>query len=521
MDLFQGACIQFVIVTIMSGIPKTPVGLFVRKYAWWLILFIPLLSASCVTPIAQAQPVSTAWFLITANPRATPTPTPFQPILPGNPALLATPTLADIPETLPSPVNTFPPPVETPTAVVTEVLPTPGQVIDLSRIPTAMPIAQGRDTINFILLGSDTRGGTSFRTDTMVIAIVRPGTGEVSLISLPRDMWVNIPTVGMQRLNTAYEYGEIYNYPGGGSALLRDTILNNLGINIDHVAMVDFNGFRQVVNTIGGVDVPVFCPYTDWHLISPELDPENEYNWELYTVGPGVVKMDGDLALWYARSRKRSNDFDRGRRQQEVLRAIYSQALKANLITRLPDLYSQASSAVTTDLGFTDLLSLAPISLHLSNADIRGYYINEKNGTVNSWITAEGAYVLIPNDAAIAALVQEASTSHPKPIQEAAIKVEIRNASPFDGWDNLAAQRLNYAGFESSVAPADHRDQTATYLYDLTSTQDRAITSQILAVMGLSDMNLISSPNPNSSAPYVLLLGSDYQPCFDPGSITP
>ena len=196
-----------------------------------------------------------------------------------------------------------------------------------------MPIAQGRDTINFLLLGSDTRGGTSFRTDTMVIAIVRPSTGEVSLISLPRDLWVNIPLVGMQRLNTAYEYGVIYNYPGGGPALLRDTILNNLGINVDHTAMVDFNGFRQVVNTIGGVEVPVFCPYTDWHLISPELDPENEYNWELYTVGPGVVKMDGDLALWYARSRKRSNDFDRGRRQQEVLRAIYSQALQANLIT--------------------------------------------------------------------------------------------------------------------------------------------------------------------------------------------
>jgi polyisoprenyl-teichoic acid--peptidoglycan teichoic acid transferase len=302
---------------------------------------------------------------------------------------------------------------------------------------------------------------------------------------------------------------------------LRDTILYNLGINIDHTAMVDFNGFRQVVNTIGGVDVPVFCPYTDWHLISPELDPENEYNWELYTVGPGLVKMDGDLALWYARSRKRSNDFDRGRRQQEVLRAIYSQALQANLITQLPDLYSQVSSAVTTDLGFTDLLSLAPISLHLSNADIRSYYINEKNGTVSSWITPGGAYVLVPNETAIAALVQEASTSHPKQIQEAAIKVEVRNASPYDGWDALAAQRLNYAGFESSIAPADYRDQTTTFLYDLTSTQDRSITSQILKVMGLSDTNLISAPNPNSTVPYVLLLGSDYQPCFDPGALTP
>jgi polyisoprenyl-teichoic acid--peptidoglycan teichoic acid transferase len=486
-----------------------------------MIIIIPLLLAGCGTPPVQAQSVGTAWYLITVNPRATSTPTPFQPLSAGNTEGVTTPFPTEISEVLPSPVNTFPPSVETPTAVITEIFPAPGQVLDLSQIPTAMPLVSGRDTINFLLLGSDTRGGTSFRTDTMLVAIVRPGTGEVSLISLPRDLWVNIPTVGMQRLNTAYQYGELYHYPGGGPALLRDAIQYNLGISIDHMAMVDFDGFRQVVNTIGGVDVPVFCPYTDWHLISPELDPENEYNWELYTVGPGVVKMDGDLALWYARSRKRSSDFDRGRRQQEVLRAIYSQALRADLIRKLPDLYSQVSATVNTDLSFTDILSLAPISLHLSNADIRSYYINEKNGTVSSWITPEGAYVLIPNDAAIAGVVQQAMTSHPKVTREEAIKIEIRNASPYDGWDELAAQRLNYAGFESSTAPADHRDQTTTYLYDRTSSQDRSITTRMLAVMGMTEMNLISDPNPNSSAPYVLLLGSDYAPCFDPGTLTP
>ena len=497
-------------------------GQSIRSIILGMVCAIPVLLAACSgTSPVQAQPVSTAWYLITANPRATLTPTPFQPVLLVNPAVITSPVPTVTEEILPSPVNPFPSPVVSPTLPQPHQLPSPGQSIDLSQIPTAMPLVSGRDTINFILLGSDTRGSTYFRTDTMVIAIVRPSTGEVSMISLPRDMWVSIPTVGMQRLNTAYQYGQLYHYPGGGSALLRDTIQYNLGIPIDHMAMVDFDGFRQVVNTIGGVEVPVFCPYTDWRLISPELDPENEFNWQLYTVGPGVVNMDGDLALWYARSRKRSNDFDRGRRQQEVLRAIYSKALSADLIRHLPDLYSQVSSTVKTDLTFTDLLSLAPISLHLGNADIRGYYINEKNGTVSSWITPEGAYVLIPNDAAIAALVQQAITSHPKEADEESVKVEVRNASPFDGWDALATQRLNYAGFDTTTAPADHRDQTTTYLYDRTSTQDRSITSRILAVMGLTESNLISAPNPDSSAPYILLLGSDYAPCFDPGALTP
>jgi len=496
-------------------------GLLIRRNAWGMIIVIPLFLAGCGSPPVQAQSIAMGWYLITLNPRATATPTPFQPMSSGAVQVLVTPFPTVLSEVLPSPVNLLPPPADTPTPTVQAIFPTPGQELDLSKIPTAMPLTAGRDTINFLLLGSDTRSGSSFRTDTMVVAIVRPSTGEVSLISLPRDMWVNIPTVGMQRLNTAYQYGDLYYYPGGGAGLLKDTIQNNLGITIDHTAMVDFNGFRQVVNTIGGVDIPVFCPYTDWHLISPELDPENEFNWELYTVGPGLIKMDGDLALWYARSRKRSNDFDRGRRQQEVLRAIYSQALRANLVTHLPNLYSQVSSSITTDLGFTDILGMAPLSLHLTNADIRSYYINEKNGTVSSWISPEGAYVLIPNNATISALVQEAMTSHPKETQDAAINIEVRNASPNDGWDSLAAQRLNYAGYESTTAPADHRDQAVTYLYDRTATQDRSLTSRILAVMGLTETNLISAPNPSSSAPYVLLLGSDYTPCFEPGTLTP
>ena len=103
-----------------------------------------------------------------------------------------------------------------------------------------------------------------------------------------------------QRINTAYQHGISVDYPGGGPGLLKDTILYNLGIRIDHTAMVEFDGFRQIVDTLGGVDVPVSCSYTDWRLIDPTFNPEVESNWNLYTTGPGLIHMDGDLALWYA-----------------------------------------------------------------------------------------------------------------------------------------------------------------------------------------------------------------------------
>jgi LCP family protein required for cell wall assembly len=487
------------------------------KKTLWVLIIGCLLVTGCGGNVPAVQTDATAWYLVTADPNATSTPTPFLP--------LATSVLS--PENSPTPTElatlAFVEETITPTVDPTLLPPTETQIppIDLSLVPTAMSVSPDRDTINFLLLGSDTRGGTSFRTDTIVIAILHTKTGAVSLLSIPRDTWVYIPTYDYQRINTAYLYGEMNGYPGGGPGLLKDTISYNFGLPIDHTAMVDFDGFRRIVDAMGGVEVPVVCPYTDWRLLDPSYDPENENNWALYTVGPGVVQMDGDLTLWYARSRKRSNDFDRGRRQQEVLRAIYDRALRANILTRLPQLYSEVGSVVSTDMSFTDILSLAPLSLKLTNADIRSYYFNVKNGALNDWITPEGAYVLLPNNTVIQSIVAEAMSPGPRAAEETGPLVEVQNGAAFDGWDALAAQRLNYSGFETSLKPADNRDQAVTYLYDFTTTQDRTVTSKILAVLGLPESTLISVPTENSPLQYVLLIGSDYQPCFDPNQVTP
>jgi LCP family protein required for cell wall assembly len=370
-----------------------------------------------------------------------------------------------------------------------------------------------------LLLGSDTRGGASFRTDTILVGIVRPQDGQVSLISIPRDLWVNIPTVGMQRINTAYQFGEYGGYSGGGAGLLKDTILYNLGLKIDHTAMIDFNGFRKVVDTLGGIDVPISCPYTDWRLLDPSYDPENEENWFLYTAGPGLLHMNGDLALWYARSRKHSNDFDRGRRQQEVIRAIYAQVLRTDSLARLPQLYTDLSSSFITDLGLADLLKFSPMALHLTNADIRSYYIS--GDMVTPWTTSEGAAVLLPDTGLIQQMLNQAVAASPLQQQRSAIHVEIQNGSPNDGWETLAAERLNYAGVETSFKPADNRSHAITLLYDLTADQDPARSASLLAVLGLPDSALVSAPSPASKIPYALIVGADYQACFNPAGLTP
>jgi polyisoprenyl-teichoic acid--peptidoglycan teichoic acid transferase len=473
-----------------------------------VILALLLFVTSCA-PFAQPAPYSPYYF-VTVGPDATATPTPFQPYAPVAHTIPQAGQLALVsPTLLPPPVTATPLPTAT---LLPTAQPTPEVVTQ------AQPVIEDPEIVTFLLLGSDTRGGTSFRTDTILIAIVRPHDGQVSLISIPRDLWVNIPSVGMQRINTAYQFGQ-FSYQGGGAGLLKDTILFNFGLKIDYTAMIDFNGFRKVVDTFGGIDVPISCPYTDWRLLDPSYDPENENNWFLYTAGPGVLHMDGDLALWYARSRKRSNDFDRGRRQQEVIRAIYKQALRSDSLAHIPQLYTDLSSLFTTDLGLADILKLAPLALHMNNADIRSYYI--AGNLVTSWITPGGAYVLLPNTELIQQMLNQAISASPLQQERKTASIEIQNGSPVDGWDALAAERLNYAGFQTILGAADNRSHTTTLLYDLTPDQDRNRSASLLAVLGLPDTALVSLPSPGSKTSYALIVGADYKACFDPAGLTP
>jgi polyisoprenyl-teichoic acid--peptidoglycan teichoic acid transferase len=445
--------------------------------------------------------------LVTAAPNASPTPTPFQPI-PWTPT-----STMGIPVDTATPTITVPPPTETPVPTIDPNI-LVNTLVPFSTIEASgnsQVLNNGQETVNFLLIGSDLRSGSSFRTDTMVIAVLRPNEGQVSLISIPRDLWVSIPGWENQRINTAYQHGISVDYPGGGPGLLKDTIQYNLGIRIDHTAMVDFDGFRQIIDTLGGVDVPVACAYTDWRLIDPSYDPENENNWHLYTTGPGLVHMDGDLALWYARSRQKSNDFDRGRRQQEVLRALFTQALNKDTLSHIPELYNDFKETVATDLGLGDILQLAVYAPKMTNADIRSYYIRPPY--VSSWITEGGAYVLLPNEEALQQLLTEALSSAPKTEEKQAIVIDVMNGTTIEGYDTLAATRLNYAGYETHIVPSDRQDYAYSVLIDKTGTQD---STPILNVMGMQPGSVILSPDPNSKSHYLLIIGYDYEPCFSP-----
>ncbi len=384
-----------------------------------------------------------------------------------------------------------------------------------TEIPSPMPIITDEQTHTFLLLGIDRRGRV-FRTDAIVLVAIRPYDGTVSVISFPRDLYVYVPSWTMERLNAAYAWGEYAGYPGGGRALMRRTFLYNFGIRVDHILLVDFESFKAIVDALGGIEVPVSCPYTDWRLKSPDLDPTDPENWELYTVEPGLVPMDGDMALWYVRARSKSSDYHRHRRQQEVLLAIYRKAM-ANW-HRLPAVYQAVRPYVDSRLTWHDVLPYFALLPNLDLDDIRLYRIRPP--VVDSWRTPRGHWVLLWKRLPMYYLLKEALGPPPDTVAETGPLVAVRNASGKRGWDLLAAWRLEYWGYETLLLEPTTAIQAQSRLYPLQAT--KGDPDLLLHRLGLAPETLVEGQDPpleqNLEADWLLIIGQDYNTCFDPSA---
>jgi hypothetical protein len=197
-----------------------------------------------------------------------------------------------------------------------------------------------------------------------------------------------------------------------------------------------------------------------------------------------------------------------------VLRSIFTQALQAGTLTRIPELYNDFKDSVETDLGLADMLQLSLYAPKMTSADIRSYYIRPPY--VTSWITDGGAYVLSPNQDLLGQMLTEALSPSTRTIQRQAVSIEVMNGTSIPGYETLASTRLNYAGYETKIIPSDRQDYAYSVLIDKSVVQDRSVSDSILNVMGILSGGLIPAPDGNSAAQYLLILGYDYQPCFRP-----
>ncbi len=252
------------------------------------------------------------------------------------------------------------------------------------------------DTLNILVVGSDERqAGQPWRSDVIMVVAVDYAHRQIGVISFPRDLYVDIPTVGKNRINTATFFGGVNRYPNGGDiGLLKDTLAQDFGIRIDHYVKFNFDTFKDMIDALGGVDIAVICPITGRFPVEPGSD---RLVWQ--TLPAGQYHMDGEFALRYVRERKTTSDVDRNRRQQRVLIAMRKRAREVNIVPRIPALYDAMRDNIETDLGLTDIIALARLGLQIDPKDVHGFNIGYKEA--HSWTTPGGASVLKPDMAKI------------------------------------------------------------------------------------------------------------------------
>lgn len=302
---------------------------------------------------------------------------------------------------------THAPPRPTPTVYHPPVTPT------ISRPPTLPPSARSQpepvaEPTTVLLLGIDRRSlndGLN-NTDTMMLFHLDPNGQRVAVLSIPRDLYVEIPGYGQDRINTAYAYGKVAGT--GGLALACQTVSATLGVPVKHAVLIDFEVFVTLIDAIGGLDVDV--PYD----ISDPTYPDSGIGYDPFYLPAGQYRLDGATALKYVRTRATpGGDFTRTARQRQVVLAVRDRVLRFDLLPSLiaqsPQLWSALQGAFETELTLGEIVDLAVIAGRTPADQVATAAIDET--CTYPWVTPDGASVLVPNQAAIEALVADLFSS--------------------------------------------------------------------------------------------------------------
>lgn len=454
----------------------------------------PLPSDPTAPPSVTPPPTHTS--APTSAPTSTSTATPF-------PTRTSRPTRTPTPTITPTPL-----PLTRPTAVPVGILPTL-DVSDTYTIPTAVPrYPIPEEALTVVLLGSDKRPDWEhWNTDAIQVVVVYPDIPSVAVLSIPRDLYVYLPQFHPSRINTADMYGEVYGFEGGGFGLLNQTLLYNLGITADYYAKVNFEGLKGIVDALGGIDVPVHCAIQDYW---PYPDENGEY--QILSLEPGIQHMDGRLALWYSRTRKTTSVFDREERQQQVLEAIWRKARSGGLLEAIPSLYQQYSQLVETNLEWNTLLSLGLLAARIEPSQVSRHNIGRNE--VIPYVTVQGGNVFLPNWEAMSAVIDRAML--PPAASRAAlasIKIEVWNGTSHPEWDRLAADRLYQYGFTPVLGGGDGEVHPQTQILVFADHAKGTGVSTVQSIFGVPDAGVSYVGATNEDARLRIILGEDYQPC--------
>lgn len=272
--------------------------------------------------------------------------------------------------------------------------------------PLELKAWDGTSRFTILLMGMDRRPnaqGYAFLTDTLMLISIDPTTHQIGILSIPRDLYVQIPGYASpQRINTALALGETRS-PGSGATLAMQTLQNNLGIRINEYVLVDFQTVIDLVNVVGGITI------TTDYTINDRTYPDMNYGYDPFYLPAGTHTLDGATALKFARTRHGDSDIDRARRQQEVVMAIRDKVTRLNmlpnLIVQAPTLMASLSDNIKTGLSLHEIIQLAWLVKDIPQENITMRVIDYKY--VQNYTTPRGEQVLLPYQNTLPSLLIE------------------------------------------------------------------------------------------------------------------
>jgi len=385
-----------------------------------------------------------------------------------------------------------------------------------------LPVWKGTDRVNVLVMGIDQREYEQgpWRTDTMLVMTIDPVSMTGGMLSIPRDLWVPIPGYEEGRINTAHYLGDLYDYPGGGPALAAKAVQYNLGVPIHHYARVNFTAFEEIVDLIGGVDI-----YVDEDIVDPTFPDMDTPGYDPLNISAGWQHFDGEMALKYARTRHSAGgDFDRAKRQQKVIMAIFEQVTRLDLLPQLaaqsPELWQALQDSVVTDpdLALDKIVALARLASEVDPDNIHYGVIDEHY--TQFWETTDGQQVLIPlrdpirelRDSIFTTqtLLPEGEDDPAARLAAEAATIEVLNGTVTEGLAGAMAENLRQQGLQiANVGNADQSDYTDSLVIVYTGKTYTA--EYITHLLDLPPTVIVHGSDPTAEYDITFILGADYQ----------
>jgi LCP family protein required for cell wall assembly len=389
---------------------------------------------------------------------------------------------------------------------------TPGPV---ATVPQHTWTDAGRVTV--LVMGIDRRVGEDekgYLTDSLMLLTVDPASKTAGMLSIPRDLWVEIPGYGMDTINTANRSGDYYSYPGGGPALALKTVQQNLGVTVNYYVRIDFTAFETFIDAIGGIDVNNETTIDD-----PQY-PNGSYGYEPFYLEAGPQHLNGHDALRYARTRHNSTDIDRARRQQQVVMAVRDRVLNLNmlptLIAQAPGLYQTLNNSIWTNLTLEQMVSLALLGQEIPRGNIQSAVIDYRY--VLEYTTPEGRQVLVPlrdkirelRDALFSAtaIVTPVSSDEKAAMVAERASVAVLNGAGIEGLakttaDWLAAQGMNVTAIDT----ADRSDYANTVII----VYHPKPATELWLKKTFNVAAIVTGNHPNRLVDVQIIVGQDWQ----------